>query len=356
MVGKIIVVALSGIGNTLLATPFLRCLKQCYPEAKIDFLVFNKVVAEVVEGAGFTDEIFTLCGGHFKNLALILKLNRRKYSHSVILFPSNKWQFNLLSFLIGAKTKITHSYRKRAALSFLQDAKVPAYDDLHDADQNLNLLEVFGCKCDVSDKSLTIILRDKDLEFADEFIQQKGLADEFVVGVHPGGGGALDKSWQGLCKRWPEENFAALCDELVALKKAKILVFGGPEEKSLKRAVLDKSKDKDNLFIVNAASLKQTAALIKRCDLFVSNDTGLMHLAVSVGVPTLGILGPTNYKRTSPYGDKGYYIKADLPCSPCLKYPFYSTDSRIKCGKNFECFNSITVEAVIAKLKDLGLI
>lgn len=103
---------------------------------------------------------------------------------------------------------------------------------------------------------------------------------------------------------------------------------------------------KNQSFVINS-SLKLTAALIAKCNLFIANDSGLMHIAAAKGVKTIGIFGPTNYKRTAPYGKNCYIVRKKLPCSSCLKYPFHSTSSKIKCKRNFECLEEIKVKNII---------
>ncbi|MBU0694207.1 MAG: glycosyltransferase family 9 protein [Candidatus Omnitrophica bacterium] len=352
---KILVISLSGIGNTLLATPFLKVLRKHYLDERIDFLGLNQGIVEVVEASSLVDDIFIFSKKFFKNLSVIRQLRRKGYAYSVTLFPSNKRQFNILAFLIGAKRRATHSYDSRniATFSFLQNVKIPVDESLCDIEQNMNLLKAFTLESRVKNKEPNIFIDKRDAQFAEQFLKEKRLESEFLIGMHPGGGGIWDKRWQGSLKRWPEEYFARACDRLIELKKAKILIFGGVEEEELKDKIKDLSRYKKDIVIINEASLKKVSALIRKCKSFISNDTSLMHIGAALGVPTLGIFGPTNYKRTAPYGKNGYYIKSGISCSPCLKYPFYSTSSKIKCTKNLECLRKITPDDVINKLKEM---
>ena len=109
---------------------------------------------------------------------------------------------------------------------------------------------------------------------------------------------------------------------------------------------------KSQSFVINS-SLKLAAALIQKCNLFISNDSGLMHIATAMGVKTIVIFGPTNYKRTAPYGENCYIVRKKLPCSSCLTYPFYSTSSAINCKKNTKCIKEIKVNEVMDKIDKL---
>ncbi len=355
---RILVISLSGIGNTLLAMPFLKALRQIKPDAEIFFLGYNKAITQIAEDAGLIDNMLIFRQPLFKKLALIRRLRKSGFDYSFTLFPSNKWQFNIFAFIAGAKNRVTHAYdcRRLRTLSFLQNIKIPANPGLHDTEQNLKLLKAVNAeKKDIS-KTPYLVLKPYHSKFADDFIKKYNLKDKFLIGVHPGAGGSLTKKWQGLYKRWPQDYYIKLIGRLIKLKNAYILIFGGPEEEKLKKSIKRKASYKNNIIAVSSESIKQTAALIQKCNFFISNDTGLMHLSCAVNVPALGIFGPTNPERTAPRGENSRIIEPRLDCAPCLKYPFETSDSRIKCGHSMKCMRSITVEAVILRLKDSGWI
>ena len=349
---KILTISLSGIGNTILFTPFLNCLRKNYPEAEIDFLTLNQTMADVVSGSSLVDNIFVLSKRQFRIFKILWQLRRKQYDYSIAAFPSNKWQFNVLAFLIGATNRVTHRYNygKLKTLSFLQNKKILAIEGIHDVEQNMNLLKIFGVNVKNEERKLIFYISDENKKFAKEFLVENQLENKFLVGIHPGAGGFY-KGWQGFAKRWSEENFAKLCDTLIEEKDAKVLIFGGPEEIGLKNKVRSLAKHKEDIIIIDE-SLKHTAAIIGKCNLFISNDSGLMHVAATFNVPTIGIFGPTNYKRTAPYGKNCHFIRRDLSCGSCLIYPFHSTSSKIRCKRNFECLRGITIKDVINKINE----
>lgn len=357
---KILIIGLSGIGNTLLALPFLKMLREKFPQAVIDILSLHNGILQLlqVQNELSLNSSFIFSKKMLRNLAILFKLRRRRYHYSVTLFPSNKWQFNLLAFLIGARFRISHEYNwgRVKSLSFLQNVRIPAVEGRHDLEQNVNLFKVFSQTSEQVVPEFEISLLEEDSIWADTFLEGKKLKGRFLVGIHPGGGGSWNKSWQGLAKRWPAENFALLADRLIELKQAAILIFGGPQEKELQEKVRDLSLLKKEIFLIQGLSLRQVASLIQKCQLFISNDTGLMHLSAGLNVPTLGIFGPTNYLRTAPLGFRSYYIRSRADCSPCLKYPFHSSESRIFCKKGFSCLRDIAVEEVLQVLLRNGLI
>ncbi|MFH1772012.1 MAG: glycosyltransferase family 9 protein [Candidatus Omnitrophota bacterium] len=354
---KIIVFSFSGIGNSLLAVPFLSRLNKSIP-LTMDFLVLNKAMAEVFDGLSFVESVSIIPKNIFKAGLFLLKLRFEGYSYSITLFPSNKWQFNVIAFIIGAKKRISHSYNtpQIKSLSFLQNVRMEAVNGLCDIEQNMALLSGFGIESGKEKIEFDFFIPDESNYAAQKFINDNNLKGNFIVGIHPGAGGSWDERWQGLSKRWPAEFFSQLCDKIIEAKNAKVIIFGGSNENTLKNEVKSLSKHEIDIFIANAGSLKYTAALIKMCNLFISNDTSLMHISSAFCVPTLGIFGPTNHTRTSPYGKRSFFVRKGASCSPCLKYPFESVSSKIICHKSAECLRGLSVESVFEAIKSGGLI
>lgn len=180
-----------------------------------------------------------------------------------------------------------------------------------------------------------------DKEYARELLLKNNVTEnEIVVGLHPGSGGQIGK-------RWAKEKFVELGDELYEKYGAKVLLFGGPDEAGLKQDICALMKNKP---VLVEGTLKQTATVIGRCDLFISNDSGLMHIATAMGVPTIGVFGPTDPRRTSPWGEKNTIVAKDMPCIPCYKYPFFSTNSRIECQR-MDCLKTISVEDILLAVR-----
>jgi heptosyltransferase-2 len=354
---KILILSFSGIGNSLMAAPFLNCLRQKINPAQIDILCLNHAMGEAFKLVFDGGKVYSLSGGITQKLTQILSLRRKKYDYCVTIFPSNKWQFDIIAFLSGAKNRISHTYRINRFSAFLQNIKIPAEDNLHDVEQNLRLLKAFGQGGDDCCRGLTFHFSEADNKFAENFLAANIPERSFLVGMHPGAGSDYGgQSWQGRSKRWSEDNFAVLCDRLIEEKNARIILFGGKNELNLKNSIKTHSCHSDKVFLAHTLTLAQAAALIGRCKLFISNDSGLMHLAAFMCIPVLGIFGPTNCKRTAPCGEKSFYIRSEVSCAPCLKYPFYSTSSKLRCRDGLRCFDGISVEEVVQFLKKKGLV
>ena len=144
--------------------------------------------------------------------------------------------------------------------------------------------------------------------FAADFLCQNDISSQdLVIGIHPGGG------WQ--YKLWPIERFAALGDLLSRNCGAKVLVFAGPDETSLQDHIAELMKSPPVL--VKDVGLRELAALIQRCALYIGNDTGPMHIAAAVGTRVVAIFGSTSARRSGPYGSGHVVISKAIGCSPC---------------------------------------
>ena len=156
-------------------------------------------------------------------------------------------------------------------------------------------------------------------------------AGDKVIGLNPGAS-------FGSSKCWPAQNFARTAELFEEKTGARILLFAGPGEDEIVKAILSKTSAK----IINTApdrvDLELLKPLVKRCNLFVTNDTGPRHYAVAFDVPAVVIMGPTDPRYTSSNLDKTIVIRVDLDCSPCHKKT---------CPADHRCMTQITPEMVL---------
>lgn len=317
MINKIAIISASGIGNTILFTPTLLAIRQQFPKAIIHMIVTNEVFGECVRGSGLIDEILVIPKNMFGIIKFIMAV-RKQYDASITVFPSNKWQFNLFAYFIGASRRITHSYEfgKIRTLSFIQNTKIAADPSLHDVYQNYNLLKGLSLESYESIPDLLFYLSNEDMGFADRYFEQNNIStSDFVIGVHSGAGPIGEK------KKWGINNFAEEIKQNINEKHSAVILFGGKEETDEREQLRDKLKS-ENVLIFNG-TLKQTAALIRKCDYFLSNDTGLMHIAACFGIKQKSIFVSTNPIRTSPLNNNAI-VQIEGECNKYL-YPFWST-------------------------------
>lgn len=172
------------------------------------------------------------------------------------------------------------------------------------------------------------------------FLKSKIDKDNIVIGFHPGC--ATLKNHDK--RRWDTKNFSDLAKLLISNLNSKILIFGGNEEKELKSEIL-KNVFHDNVIEVNTNSILQTAAVMKRCNLFITNDSSLMHIASALKLNVIALIGPTNINYIHPWQTNYKIASINLECSPCFYYspkPLTCTRTDVK----FKCIKELNVEYV----------
>ena len=315
---KVLILSVSGIGNTILQSPMINAILK--RDFTTDILFKNKALESVFEYDKRINKKYIIPKTNKEKLKLIKELRKNRYDYTIACFPSNKSEFNLLPFLIMAKKRIIHSYNidKLKTLSFLSNIKIKADKNLHDVDQNLNLLKLLNIDPEKEGKELIFNLGKDDEKYAEEFLKKNRLNKP--IGIHPG----CDKNQK--YRRWPKEYFVELINRLT--KNNNILLFAGPDEIEEVTWIYNNSSNKNKIFLIKEKNLNYVGALIKRCKLLISSDSGLGHIAAALKVHAFAIFGPAMASRTRPYGKYGHYISLGLP--PTLKYPFYSTSSKVK--------------------------
>ena len=218
----------------------------------------------------------------------------------------------MLAFLSGARWRIAHRYRSKRinTLSFLQNFRVPVDTSLHDFEQNLQLLRPLEINGNIIRKEMYLSLGPE--EESGPFLRRHELEGKLLIGMHPGS--SIDRGM--IMKRWPIKHFSALCDWLSEQYGARVLLFGGPEEMPLREEVIKYSKSTP--LNVSGLSFPATAALIRRCSLFITNDSGLMHVAVAAGTRTAALFGPTDPGRTAPVRRRARSYPARAQMQPLL--------------------------------------
>jgi len=352
---KILILSIPGIGNTIMITPMIKLIYERIPNAKIVVLVTLTGSKEILEICPFVDEVISVDGRMFHKvidkLKVILNLRSRKFDVCITAFPANDIRYNILTWLIGAKCKIGHSYptKRLRTLPNLLDIRIPMSKSRHDIMQNLDLLKPLGISVDNNDIEMKIWVDSDDIDKAKQFFyEHKIVSDDIVIGMHPGS----SEKRKMIYKRWPKEKFAALGENILKeYPKVKILLFGGPEEEMLKREIAIMMKEKP--IIVSDMSMREVTVIIERCNLFISNDSGLMHVACAMKAPTVAIFGPTDPVATAPLGDGHIVVKNDLPCQPCWPIELYGNRPECKRNPPYSCLTNLPVEKVFEAARTL---
>ena len=322
---KFLVLALAGAGDALMATPFLKELRLAFPQAQIDVLVLQGPVARaVLENNPNINNLMLhnfVAESRWRSMQFCLRLRQKGYDASFSLMPQNRFAYNFVAWLIGARERIGFDYAVNCgALSrWLLTRCVREDETQHLVDNDLRLLsEGLGIPLQTNAHHLELRLGDQERAGADHFILTHRLANKRLVGFHPGSG--LTKNLA--LRRWAPEHWAALARRIVTEdEQTVILLFGAFEEQSLRDDIRSRSGlSPDHLLDAGQMDLKQAAALIAQMHVFVCCDTLLTHIAAAMGTPTVEILGPTPAASIYPYGVSHRIVRLDLSCSPCYRY------------------------------------
>lgn len=352
---KILVIALSGIGDALMFTPALKLLRKNLPNAQIDALVMYSGAKEIYESNQNLNNVILfnfLHEGAFKSLKFLFHI-RKKYDATINVYPANRKEYNFISFIIGAEKRAAVVYlrKDKSSMGFLNNIRVIENDEVHNVQTNIKLCEALLGKEFNEEPVLEYPLSENQIAEAGKFIADLGIsASDLVVGFHPGCATLKNH----IKRRWEPEKFAELGKRLIEKHSARILIFGGPEEKELKEKISSLiGSDKAN--VINAESLTQSTAVMKRCNVFVTNDSSQMHIAAALGLKVVAIIGPTNHKYIYPWKTDHKIVSLNLDCSPCFFYsprPLICSRTDVK----FKCIKELNVDMVYDSVRKYLLV
>ncbi len=348
---KILILALSGIGDALMFTPALKLLRQTYPDVQIDALVMFKAVKDMYERNSDINKIHYfefLNSGFLPSLKFLFGL-RKKYDVSINVYPSNRKEYNVINFLLGAPKRAGVNYLRMnfQEFGFLNNISIIEDDSLHNVQTNIKLVEKLLHKKFDEEPDLNFSLNKGDETFAEEFIANTKInPNDLVIGFHPGSATLKNH----IKRRWEPEKYIQLGKKLIDVKNAKILIFGGPEEEELKNFILSGINSK-NVNSVVTKNLPQSAAILKRCDVFVTNDSSMLHIASAMKRKVVALIGPTNKNYIHPWKTDYKIVSLNLECAPCFIY----SPRPLTCSRNdvkFKCIKEMSVDLVYSAVLD----
>lgn len=349
----------------IMTVPMIRLLRRRISDSQIVLGVLSEGARRLFEICPYVDEIRKVetDGPIFpdmvlRNIRLLLTM-MRNYKFDICISTSVSYASfymgidNIIARFMKAKRRIGYLLPASGALlwralgfSFLLHERLRVDPAKHHVLQNIELLKFIGVELNGEKPELELWLTEEDERMADQFLRDHGIKpSDRVIGVHPGG-----NIW--MMKRWPADRFAKLMDRIEEeYPGTKILIFGGSEEEGLKRKVAEKAKV--DPIPVETMPIRATAALIKRCDLFVANDSAPMHIAAAVKTPVVGIFGPTNPDATGPFSRQSAVVSLGLKCQPCYNrvgfFPNMSCRSKLK----YACLRRLPVSKVFETVRGM---
>lgn len=333
-VRKILVRSTNWIGDAVMTTPAMAAVRASFPKSHI-VVMANPLVAELFNPHPLCDgvQVFDKRRVH-RGVPGLLRFAgelRRQAFDLAILFQ-NALEAALLAYL--ARIPVRAGYRTDCRGLFLTHG-VPAgraAKALHHTDYYVKMLEALGVHG--GDGGLHLYCSPEEESWASQI-----LGEGFWIGINPG-------ATYGSAKRWIPTRFAEVASGLIQDHGSRILLVGGPAEASIgqdiEKAVQPHQTEVLNM--VGKTTVRQLVALLSRCRLLITNDSGPMHVAAALRVPIVALFGPTDHTTTSPLTGSWRMVRRAADCSPCLK--------RV-CPGDHRCMEAITAEDVLSAAKEL---
>lgn len=335
---KIVVTFLMHLGDVILTTPFLEALRHAAPNSHITYVI-DKKLFPIMECNPFIDEVIAVDKkGEDNSIGALWRIGlqiKHEIQPDIVinLHPNERTSF--LAWAIGAKDTIGMShFLFRPFMSYYTrlDRR-----NLHAADMYVDVLTQLGVPL-IDNHGLVVKTKPEWDRMAKSFYEENQVTEsDVIIGFNVGS--AVPE------KRWPVERFAHVAD-FFQKKGYKAVFFGGPMDEEM---VLDVLKEMETTPIVGTGKfdLGELASAISHCHVFVTNDSGPMHVAVSQNVPIVALYGPSNPKFYGPYTDRAIILES------MQTYDETKSMKKIIREGNYKGVSVITEESVIWAVKRL---
>ena len=333
-IDKILIRGTNWIGDAILTLPAVAAIRANYPQAHIAVLV-KPWVADIYRLFSAVDEViiyenkFDTPAGVFR-LARILK--GRKFDAAILL--QNAIEAAIIALAAGIPLRAGYDSDARGLLLTHRVHRTEEIRKVHQIDYYLEMVKTLGC---------VSVSREMHLEIKISLFDAQNILRKFVtetkktlIGIAPG-------ATYGPAKRWLPSRFAAVVDKLDEKFFTQGILLGGKSDWEIAQEV-KKLAHSELINLAGKTTLREAIYLISQCRLFISNDSGLMHIAGALNIPTIALFGSTNPVTTAPAGNKSIIVRREVSCSPCMKET---------CPTDFRCMKLISVEDVFAAAQNL---
>lgn len=320
---KILITRLRYLGDVILTTPAIAALKSRYPGSQIHYLA-ESPYSQVLKENPHLDGIIDLGDGLLSSLK---EIRSKRFTAAVDLFYNPRSAWILFFSRIPIRFGGTRKWRKRL---YTDTFTVPSH--VRSAiEHHLHALEALDVRG--APQAPRVYLLDEEIREGKGLLARITGRDEGVIALHPGG------TWPS--KRWPPGAFAELARLTRQRTGMELLLVTGPGEEAIVRAVADGAGE--GVHIMPLQPIRRLAAVLSSCEAVVSNDGGVMHLAVALERPTVAVFGPTEPDIWFPYGSIGPYsvVTTGEECAPCHLH---------ECG-DMKCLDGMEPEKVYTELE-----
>lgn len=334
---KILIVQTAFLGDVILTTPLIKAIKKIYPDSYLSFLLIPETKDVLANNPGL-DEIIVYDKrakekGIFDFFSLVKRIKSKGFDKAFI--PHRSLRSALLCFSSKIPKRIGFD---TSAGSFLFTRKVKYQKNQHEIERNLSLL--FNLK-DKKEFLPELFPSPNDFDKVEIFLRDQNLdSGEKLVGIAPGSVWAT--------KRWLPERFAQVADLLINELNTGIVFLGSKEDEELCFHISNLMKTKP-IIAAGKMSILQSATLISKCKVIISNDSAPVHMAVAMRTPVVEIYGSTVPQfGFATYGEKNKILEKPLYCRPC------GIHGKSKCPeKHFRCMKEITTQEVFEAVKSI---
>lgn len=330
---RILIVRTDRIGDVLLSTPVIRALRDYYPHAYIAMMV-SPYAKEIVEGNPDLDEviIYDKKQKHKKwrrSVKFALNLKKKRFDLAIILHPTNR--VHLVTFFAGIPKRVGYD-RKLGFLLTDRIKHIKQSGEKHELEYALDLVRYLGIE--PRDKSLLMPIKAVSEAWVEELFGREGInKTDKLLAIHPGA--------SCVSKIWPLERFAQVADKLIEKYGFKVLIIAGPKDIA-RAAEVSKNMRHPSVNLAAKTSVSQLASLLKRCRLFISNDSGPVHIAGAVGAPVISIFGRSQRGlspvRWGPTGENSRIAHKTVGCIECRAH---------NCIRRFACLKAVSTNDVL---------
>jgi heptosyltransferase II len=329
---KILIRGPNWVGDAVLAIPALKAVRAHFSEAEITLLV-RPWVAGLFTSAPFIDKVWT----EAKPVRLAdwtrITRNIRAFEFDLALLLPNSFESALMMFLARVPRRIGYGTDGRTWM--LTSSITPPTDNRHQVHYYLDIAKAVQAGTDRP--SIEIDATKKERESARDLLEQEGIPHGTpFLALNAGAA-------YGSAKRWHEERFADVADMLAKEMGLSVALIGSDGERPIAEQIRRRMKSRSAV-LNGKTSLETLIGVLAESSLMITNDSGPMHIAAALGVPTVAVFGSTDERVTAPFGARTRVVKNPVECSPCLLR---------ECPIDHRCMNGVTVDDVCKAARDV---
>lgn len=329
---NILIIKMSSLGDVIHTIPSVVALRDLYPNAKITWIV-EPIFSDLIPVSSIVDEVIFFEKAQLKAQGLLGKLKflralsqkLHNYKFDLVIDFQGLFKSSLVAMLSGCSNRIGYCEMREGSF-LITKSIVGENSQAHVIERYLDVVRYLGSTVNQGN----FVLKDLSSEehWLKKILQKTNFFRPYIV-FAPG------TSW--ITKEWPIEHYIKLGNKFISDGYG-IIIIGGKGDIAKGQAIAEKLPPEFVLDLTGTTTLKELAIVIKHSLLYISGDTGPLHIAVATGAKIIALYGPTKPERTGPYGDTATVLESNANCKHCLQ----------KVCDDIKCMREITVAKVYA--------